>query len=195
MPSFGCSSFHYRFRNPNIHLPSPTAHPPRTIHHDPSKTTLSKGTPNRLRTAVVTTSSDSTSTKSKGALLISAAHLNCASLFRPKARLLIPGTRNAFNHHRTRGRDSDGRIAERVGDILVIPAHEFRSLFHQHHRSRFQFHPLTMSSGSKKRKISEVAATKYYAVRAGHTPGVYTVWADCQQNITGFKGAQCTFLP
>lgn len=32
--------------------------------------------------------------------------------------------------------------------------------------------------------------TKYYAVRAGVKPGVYTEWAQCQQQITGFKGAQ-----
>lgn len=31
--------------------------------------------------------------------------------------------------------------------------------------------------------------TKYYAVRAGHKPGVYTTWAICQQQISGFKGA------
>ncbi|KAJ4390304.1 hypothetical protein N0V85_007353 [Neurospora sp. IMI 360204] len=32
--------------------------------------------------------------------------------------------------------------------------------------------------------------TKYYAVRAGVKPGVYTNWTLCQQQITGFKGAQ-----
>lgn len=31
--------------------------------------------------------------------------------------------------------------------------------------------------------------TKYYAVRAGVKPGVYTNWTLCQQQITGFKGA------
>lgn len=60
------------------------------------------------------------------------------------------------------------------------------------HRSRFPYLPFTMPT-SKKRSISEVSTIKYYAVRAGHTPGVYTVWADCQENITGFKGAQCKF--
>ncbi|RDW71360.1 hypothetical protein BP6252_07923 [Coleophoma cylindrospora] len=42
---------------------------------------------------------------------------------------------------------------------------------------------------SKKRKIGD-GGPKYYAVRAGHTPGVYTNWEDCQEQITGFKGAQ-----
>lgn len=51
-----------------------------------------------------------------------------------------------------------------------------------------------MSSASKKRKIAEVTTVKYYAVRAGHTPGVYTSWSDCQLNTTGFKGAQCKLL-
>jgi hypothetical protein len=69
--------------------------------------------------------------------------------------------------------------------------HKSRTSFKLHRRSKFKFHPLVMSSSSKKRKISEAAATKYYAVRAGHTPGVYTSWTDCQQNTTGFKGAQC----
>lgn len=53
-----------------------------------------------------------------------------------------------------------------------------------------------MSSGSnKKRKMSSVEKeTKYYGVRAGHTPGVYETWKECQEMITGFKGAQCLFL-
>ncbi|KAK4096968.1 hypothetical protein N658DRAFT_435065 [Parathielavia hyrcaniae] len=42
---------------------------------------------------------------------------------------------------------------------------------------------------TKKRKIN-AAEQKYYAVRAGFKPGVYTSWAICQQQITGFKGAQ-----
>lgn len=35
------------------------------------------------------------------------------------------------------------------------------------------------------------AESKFYAVRAGHKPGVYTTWTICQQQISGFKGAQC----
>lgn len=46
------------------------------------------------------------------------------------------------------------------------------------------------STGSKKRKLEE-DATKYYAVKAGHTTGIFERWADCQKNITGFKGAVC----
>lgn len=45
-----------------------------------------------------------------------------------------------------------------------------------------------MSTASKKRKLGE-DATKYYAVRAGKTPGVYTTWKECQEQTTGFKGA------
>jgi len=49
----------------------------------------------------------------------------------------------------------------------------------------------TMSStGSRKRKLED-DATKYYAVKAGHTTGVFESWADCQESITGFKGAVC----
>lgn len=45
-------------------------------------------------------------------------------------------------------------------------------------------------AASKKRKV-DANATKYYAVRAGYKPGVYTNWSICQQQISGFKGAQC----
>jgi hypothetical protein len=53
----------------------------------------------------------------------------------------------------------------------------------------------TMATTSKKRKLDEPAPTKYYAVKAGHTPGVYTSWSDCQENITGFRGANCRSWP
>jgi len=42
----------------------------------------------------------------------------------------------------------------------------------------------------KKRK-SEPAAQKYYAVKAGMRPGVYLSWKECQEQISGFKGALC----
>lgn len=31
---------------------------------------------------------------------------------------------------------------------------------------------------------------KYYAVRKGLVPGIYTSWGECQQNINGFPGAE-----
>lgn len=57
----------------------------------------------------------------------------------------------------------------------------------------------SQSSGppSKKRKMDGGGSDKeqkYYAVRAGHKPGVYTSWAICQQQISGFKGAMCKSL-
>lgn len=30
---------------------------------------------------------------------------------------------------------------------------------------------------------------KYYAVRVGRTPGIYTSWTECQKQIMGYKGA------
>jgi ribonuclease HI len=45
-----------------------------------------------------------------------------------------------------------------------------------------------MSTASKKRKLGE-DVIKYYAVRAGKTPGVYMTWKECQEQTTGFKGA------
>ncbi|KAK4112995.1 ribonuclease H-like protein [Canariomyces notabilis] len=51
----------------------------------------------------------------------------------------------------------------------------------------------TAQPPSKKRKM-DTAEQKYYAVRAGHKPGVYTSWAICQQQISGFKGAAFKYL-
>ena len=31
---------------------------------------------------------------------------------------------------------------------------------------------------------------KFYAVRKGLVPGIYTTWGECQQNINGFPGAE-----
>ncbi|KAK3309864.1 uncharacterized protein B0T15DRAFT_570549 [Chaetomium strumarium] len=47
----------------------------------------------------------------------------------------------------------------------------------------------TAEPPSKKRKM-DASEQKYYAVRARFKPGVYTSWAQCQQQIAGFKGAQ-----
>lgn len=30
---------------------------------------------------------------------------------------------------------------------------------------------------------------KFYAVKEGYRPGVYTTWAECQEQIKGYKGA------
>lgn len=46
----------------------------------------------------------------------------------------------------------------------------------------------TASSGTKRKRGSEM---KFYAVRAGHKPGIYHSWNDCKEQITGFKGAVC----
>ncbi|KAI4599219.1 hypothetical protein KJ359_002178 [Pestalotiopsis sp. 9143b] len=42
---------------------------------------------------------------------------------------------------------------------------------------------------SKKRKMED-DTPKFYAVRSGHEPGVYLTWPECQEQISGFKGAQ-----
>ena len=46
----------------------------------------------------------------------------------------------------------------------------------------------TASNGTKRKRGSEV---KFYAVRVGHTPGVYSTWADCLEQVKGFKKAMC----
>jgi hypothetical protein len=47
---------------------------------------------------------------------------------------------------------------------------------------------------TKKRKFNpNPKQQKYYAVRAGFTPGVYTNWEHCQQQVKGFKKPACMF--
>ena len=33
-------------------------------------------------------------------------------------------------------------------------------------------------------------AKKYYAVRKGFKPGIYTTWEECKKNVDGFSGAE-----
>ncbi|KAJ5405594.1 hypothetical protein N7465_006878 [Penicillium sp. CMV-2018d] len=57
--------------------------------------------------------------------------------------------------------------------------------------------PVPKASPSSKPSPSPTAGTKrkrntpakYYAVKAGHKPGIYYGWNDCLAQITGFKGA------
>ena len=32
-------------------------------------------------------------------------------------------------------------------------------------------------------------AKKFYAVKAGRTPGIYESWSDCEKQVKGFGGA------
>ena len=48
----------------------------------------------------------------------------------------------------------------------------------------------TTSNGTKRKRGNEV---KYYAVRVGYQPGVYHTWADCLEQVKGFKKAACGF--
>jgi ribonuclease HI len=47
------------------------------------------------------------------------------------------------------------------------------------------------STAPQKRKGS--LQIKFYAVKAGHNPGVYLSWKECEQNISGFRGAACEY--
>lgn len=38
-------------------------------------------------------------------------------------------------------------------------------------------------------------ATKYYAVRKGRNPGIYTTWPEAQKQVSGFKGAEFKSFP
>lgn len=48
----------------------------------------------------------------------------------------------------------------------------------------------TASEGTKRKRNNEV---KFYAVRVGYQPGVYHTWADCLDQVKGFKKATCEF--
>lgn len=96
---------------------------------------------------------------------------------------------------------NSARVLRLLGWRPPVPSRLFRVIFPL--AARFAELSLNMPStnkhaapvaaadhSSKKRKM-DAAEQKYYAVRAGFKPGVYTSWAICQQQITGFKGAQC----
>jgi hypothetical protein len=53
--------------------------------------------------------------------------------------------------------------------------------------------PSSGAAAGTKRKMAD-KPQKYYAVRTGVKPGVYLSWPECQAQISGFKGAQCTAL-
>lgn len=46
-------------------------------------------------------------------------------------------------------------------------------------------------TGSSKKRKMEGGAKKYYAVRAGFTPGVYLTYSECSLQTAGFRGAVC----
>lgn len=45
----------------------------------------------------------------------------------------------------------------------------------------------------KASKRPKTDGPKFYAVRKGVTPGIYNSWKDCQDQITGYPGAQCEY--
>jgi len=55
-----------------------------------------------------------------------------------------------------------------------------------------------VSSGSQvpgKKRKTDSAMQKFYAVRIGMRPGVYRTWEECQAQTAGFKGASCRSIP
>jgi hypothetical protein len=55
-----------------------------------------------------------------------------------------------------------------------------------------------VSSGSQvpgKKRKTDPAMQKFYAVRIGMRPGVYRTWEECQAQTAGFKGASCRSIP
>lgn len=46
------------------------------------------------------------------------------------------------------------------------------------------------STAGTKRKRGE---PKFYSVQVGHNPGIYYNWADCLEQVKGFKKATCEY--
>lgn len=98
------------------------------------------------------------------------------------------------------GEGIEGYAAE---DLTVYQQHARLSAFYLATRAATM--PSTRkeaSAASSSKKASQVTykrkrkpgEARYYAVRAGRIPGVYTTWEECQQMINGFAGAQCKYL-
>lgn len=49
-------------------------------------------------------------------------------------------------------------------------------------------HLSVSSAGAKRKRATD---PKFYAVRAGHKPGIYHTWNDCLEQVRGFKKALC----
>ncbi|KAL8867227.1 MAG: hypothetical protein Q9174_005800 [Haloplaca sp. 1 TL-2023] len=50
----------------------------------------------------------------------------------------------------------------------------------------------SVSAGTKRKRAAD---PKFYAVRVGHRPGVYHTWADCLEQVKGFKKALFKSFP
>lgn len=48
------------------------------------------------------------------------------------------------------------------------------------------------AAGHKRKRMG--AQEKFYAVKEGHRPGVYTSWPDCQREVKGYARAICTLV-
>jgi ribonuclease HI len=47
------------------------------------------------------------------------------------------------------------------------------------------------SSGTSYKRKRPGDSVKYYAVREGRNPGVYSTWDECLSQVKGHKGALC----
>lgn len=82
-----------------------------------------------------------------------------------------------------------------------IAPHRRRLPSFSQHRTKVSIITITVASPSppapgavpkRKRVTGEL---KYYAVRKGYNPGIYTTWKECLGQVTGFKGATCKSQP
>ena len=78
---------------------------------------------------------------------------------------------------------------------LAHARHQPRTLALRHRRpAAVTLAPPKPAPPASKRKRA-AGDPKFYAVQAGHRPGVYTSWTTCLEQIRGFKGAKCTPPP
>ena len=49
--------------------------------------------------------------------------------------------------------------------------------------------PITTMTGALKRKRDGASASKFYAVRNGRQPGIFSTWSECFKSVNGFANA------
>lgn len=49
--------------------------------------------------------------------------------------------------------------------------------------------PSRSAVSERRRDLDVQRVTKYYAVRRGFRPGIYTTWGECDEMVRGFSGA------
>lgn len=118
----------------------------------------------------------------------------------PLLVLLLPGSSRASIglsrvHLRRRIKHSCGvnTFSKLSGGATIIRNHQWiipsiTNINNMEDTTSIKSGSTTATNGTKRKRSSE---PKFYAVRSGHKPGVYYTWADCLEQVKGFKKAMC----